>query len=201
MEGLPLPRRLYAIGALGFGTALVVIDGGIVNVALPTIARDLHTDQSSVVAIVTVYQLTLVMLMLPFAALGERVGLKRLYQWGQLVFTVATLLCFFARSLPFLLVVAGGAGDRGCGGAQPVVGADPAGLSGAAAGARAGHQFGSRGELGGRGPDHWRAGPGDRALAMGVRQRGAVRDRLARARPRAARRCRCGAIRSTCWAP
>ena len=104
-DGLPLPRRYAAIAALCFGTALVIIDGGVANVALPTIARDLNEDSSAVVAIVTVYQLMLVMLMLPFAGLGERIGLKRMYQLGQLVFTVATLLCFFARSLPFLLVV------------------------------------------------------------------------------------------------
>jgi DHA2 family multidrug resistance protein-like MFS transporter len=104
-DGLPTPRRFRAIAALCFGTALVIIDGGVANVALPTIARDLRVDSSSVVAIVTVYQLTLVMLMLPFAGLGERIGLKRMYQVGQLIFTVATLLCFFARSLPFLLVV------------------------------------------------------------------------------------------------
>ncbi|MGI4876815.1 MAG: MFS transporter, partial [Janthinobacterium lividum] len=42
---------------------------------------------------------------LPFSALGDRIGHRRLYQWGQIVFTVATLLCFFARSLPFLLFI------------------------------------------------------------------------------------------------
>jgi DHA2 family multidrug resistance protein-like MFS transporter len=104
-DGLPLPGRYLAIGALCCGTALIIIDGGIANVALPSIALDLKVDSSSVVAIVTVYQLMLVMLLLPFAGLGERIGLKRMYQVGQLIFTVATLLCFFAKSLPFLLVV------------------------------------------------------------------------------------------------
>ena len=104
-DGLPTPRRYVAIGAISFGTALVLIDGGVVNVALPTIARDLGVEPSATVAIVTVYQLTLVMLLLPLSALGERIGLKRLYQLGQLVFTVATMLCFFAESLPFLLIV------------------------------------------------------------------------------------------------
>jgi DHA2 family multidrug resistance protein-like MFS transporter len=106
-DGLPLPRRYAAIGALSFGTALVIIDGGVANVALPTIARDLNVGSSSVVAIVTVYQLMLVMLMLPFAGLGDRIGLKRMYQFGQMLFTIATLLCFFAKSLPFLLIVRG----------------------------------------------------------------------------------------------
>ncbi|RDE05106.1 MFS transporter [Sphingomonas aracearum] len=104
-DGLPLPRRYPAIAAISAGSALVIIDGGIANVALPTIARDLHATSSEVVAIVTVYQLFLVMLLLPFSGLGERIGLKRMYQLGQLVFTVSTLLCFFAHSLAFLLIV------------------------------------------------------------------------------------------------
>ena len=104
-DGVPKPRRYYAIAAMSAGSALVIIDGGVANVALPTIARSLDVAPSSVVSIVTIYQVTLVMLMLPFAGLGERIGLKRTYQWGQLIFTVATLLCFFAKSLPFLLVV------------------------------------------------------------------------------------------------
>ena len=104
-DGLPLPRRYLAIGALCLGSSLVIIDGGVANVALPTIARDLGVDSSSVVTVVTVYQLMLVMLLLPFAGLGGRIGLKRTYQLGQMIFTIATLLCFFAESLPFLLIV------------------------------------------------------------------------------------------------
>lgn len=104
-EGLPTPRRYLAILAISLGTALAVIDSAIVSVALPTIARDLGVQGSSAVLIVTVYQLILVMTLLPFSALGVRIGLRRLYQYGQLTFTVATVLCFFAKSLPFLLVV------------------------------------------------------------------------------------------------
>ena len=105
VDGLRTPQRFLAIAAISAGTALVVIDGAIATVALPTIARDLNVAPSSAVAVVTVYQLVLVMTLLPFSGLGDRIGLKRLYQWGQLVFAVATLLCFFARSLPFLLIV------------------------------------------------------------------------------------------------
>jgi DHA2 family multidrug resistance protein-like MFS transporter len=83
----------------------VAIDSSIVTVALPTIAHDLDVAPASAVSIVTVYQLALVMMLLPLSALGARIGLRRLYQYGQLLFTLATVLCFFARSLPFLLVV------------------------------------------------------------------------------------------------
>jgi len=104
-DGLPLPRRLLAIAAVSFGTALVVIDGAIATVALPTIAHDLKVDGSAAVLVVTVYQLVLVMTLLPFSTLGDRLGHRRLYQYGQIIFTIATALCFFARSLPFLLVI------------------------------------------------------------------------------------------------
>lgn len=104
-DGLPTPKRYLAILAISFGTALVVIDGAIATVALPTIARDLKVDGSAAVFVVTIYQLVLVMTLLPFSALGDRVGLRRMYHYGQIVFVIATVLCFFARSLPFLLIV------------------------------------------------------------------------------------------------
>ncbi len=105
MEGLPTPRRYAAILATSLGSALAVIDGSIATVALPTLARDLHVQSSSAVMVVTLYQLVLVMTLMPFAALGSHIGLRRLYQYGQLTFLISTTLCFFARSLPFLLVV------------------------------------------------------------------------------------------------
>jgi MFS transporter, DHA2 family, multidrug resistance protein len=105
MDGLPIPRRYLAMLAVALGTALAVIDGSIVTVALPTLAHDLGVESSAVVLVVTVYQLVLVMALLPFSALGNRIGLSRLYQYGQLVFLVSTILCFFTKSLPLLLVV------------------------------------------------------------------------------------------------
>lgn len=104
-DGLPMPRRVWAIIALSFGTALVILDGAIATVALPTIARDLGVDSSAAVLVISVYQLVLLTTLLPFSALSDRMGHSRLYARGLMVFTVATILCFFARSLPFLLVV------------------------------------------------------------------------------------------------
>jgi MFS transporter, DHA2 family, multidrug resistance protein len=104
-DGMPVPQRYLAIVAISLGTILTVIDGQIAGVALPTIAHDLHVPGSSAVLVVTVYQLVLVMTLLPFSALGDRIGLRRLYQGGQLVFTLATGACFFAKSLPMLLAV------------------------------------------------------------------------------------------------
>ena len=106
-DGLPRPRRYAAVAAVSLGTILTTIDGTIVNVALPTLARDLHVQPSSAVLVITIYQLVLMMTLLPFSALGDRFGHRASYQFGQMVFVVATLLCFFARSLPFLVLVRG----------------------------------------------------------------------------------------------
>lgn len=103
--GLPMPRRLQAIAAISLGMALVSLDSGIPNVALPTIAQDLGVPASETVLIVTIYQLILVMTLLPLSALGDRLGHQRLYRCGLTLFMGASLLCFFAKSLPFLLVV------------------------------------------------------------------------------------------------
>ena len=102
-EGLPKPRRYWAIAAISFGTALLVLDGAIANVALPTIARDLGVSNAAVTNVVAVYQLVLVMVLLPFASLGDRIGHRRLYQYGQAVFLVASALCLFASNFMLLL--------------------------------------------------------------------------------------------------
>lgn len=106
--GLAMPRRLWAIVAISFGTALFVLDGTIANVALPTIAGDLGVEEGVVVNVVTVYQLVMVMALLPFANLGERLGLRRVYQTGQVIFMAASALAFLAHSLPVLLIVRAG---------------------------------------------------------------------------------------------
>jgi len=103
--GLQGTRRYVAIAAVSLGTILTTISGSIVNVALPTLARDLHVEPSAAVLVVTVYQLVLMMALLPFSALGDRIGHRTIYQYGQIIFVLASLLSFFARSLPFLLVV------------------------------------------------------------------------------------------------
>lgn len=104
-EGLPAPRRWAAVTSVTLGTILTTISGSMINIALPTLSRDFHVSSSSAVLVVTVYQLILMMTLLPFSALGDRLGHRVLYQYGQLVFVVATMLSFFAESLPFLLLV------------------------------------------------------------------------------------------------
>ncbi|MFZ1173559.1 MFS transporter [Bradyrhizobium sp.] len=104
MDGLPPQRRRWAVAAIFTAIAMASLDTAIANVALPTIAADLHVSPADVVWVVNVYQIALVATLLPLGALGEIVGHQRIYLAGLLLFTIASLGCACAWSLPSLLV-------------------------------------------------------------------------------------------------
>ena len=102
-DGLPIPRRRYATLAIMATMVLVVLDGAIANVALPTIATSLQVSPAASVWVVSGYQMALVMALLPCAALGESLGLRRVFTGGVAIFTAASLLCALSPSLPWLV--------------------------------------------------------------------------------------------------
>jgi DHA2 family multidrug resistance protein-like MFS transporter len=104
MDGLPPERRRWAVAAIFTALAMASLDTAIANVALPAIASDLHVSPADVVWVVNVYQIALVATLLPLGALGEIVGHERIYLGGLLLFTLASLGCACAWSLPSLLV-------------------------------------------------------------------------------------------------
>jgi MFS transporter, DHA2 family, multidrug resistance protein len=104
MDGLPPERRRWAVAAIFTALAMASLDTAIANVALPAIATDLHVSPADVVWVVNVYQIALVATLLPLGALGEIVGHERIYLGGLLLFTLASLGCACAWSLPSLLV-------------------------------------------------------------------------------------------------
>ena len=102
IDGLPPELRRWAVAAIFTALALASLDTAIANVALPAIAADLHVSPADVVWVVNIYQIALVATLLPLGALGEIVGHRRVYLGGLLLFTLASLGCAFAWSLPSL---------------------------------------------------------------------------------------------------
>lgn len=102
-DGLPPERLRWATLSILLGTFMGVLDGSIANVALPAIAADLHSQPADAVWIVNSYQLAMAVGVLPLAALGERIGYKRVFVAGLVLFTLASLLCAMAPSLPLLI--------------------------------------------------------------------------------------------------
>ena len=103
IDGLPMPRRIAAVAAILGAGALVVLDGAIANVALPSISLQLHATPADAVWIITAYQLAVVMFLLPASAIGARLGYHRVFAGGVALFTVASVLCALAASLPWLV--------------------------------------------------------------------------------------------------
>ena len=101
-DGMSVPRRYWAFAAVLTTLVLAVMDASIANVALPTIARDFHATPSQSIAIVSLYQLAIVILLLPLAALGDIYGYRRVYTSGVAVFTLASFCCALAWSLDLL---------------------------------------------------------------------------------------------------
>lgn len=98
-DGLPTPRRYWAAATVLTGMSLAVLDATIANVALPTIARDLNAAPSDAVWVINAYNVAVVVMLLPMSALAERVGFRRMFTFGLLLFTLSSLACVFAGQL------------------------------------------------------------------------------------------------------
>jgi len=94
-------RWLIAAAVLGSGIAL--LDGTVVNVALPTMGRELGADMAGQQWVVDGYLLTLSALLLSGGAAGDRYGHRRVFVAGLAVFTAASLACGLAPTIGWLI--------------------------------------------------------------------------------------------------
>ena len=114
-DGLPTPQRWWAMLAIAVAVTMAVLDSAVANTALPSIARHLGVTPAESVWIINAYQLSIVMLLLPAAALGERIGYRRVYLAGLALFTLGSLACALSGSVEALVLsrIAQGFGAAG----------------------------------------------------------------------------------------
>ncbi|WP_226583102.1 MFS transporter [Acuticoccus sediminis] len=98
-DGLPAPRRYYAMAAVWLALVMAVLDSAIANIALPTIAAEVGADPAQSVWVINAYQIAIIMLLLPLAALGEIIGYRRVFATGLIIFVVASVGCVASDSL------------------------------------------------------------------------------------------------------
>src|SRR5436309_3990995 len=89
--------RWVTLVVLCVGMLMIVLDATIVNVALPTIQRDLGFSQSSLAWVVNAYLIAFGGLLLLAGRLGGLIGRRRIFLTGLVVFTGASLLCGVAE--------------------------------------------------------------------------------------------------------
>ena len=93
-----VPNRMAVLACVLAGGFMILLDGTIVNVAIPTIQRSLHANYSTVEWVVSGYALAYGLLLIPAGRLGDRIGHKKTYLAGLAGFTVASVLCGTAGS-------------------------------------------------------------------------------------------------------
>jgi MFS transporter, DHA2 family, multidrug resistance protein len=86
------------------GTIMAVLDSSIVNVALPSMSGSLGVTVEEITWVVTGYILSQVIVMPITGMLSQRFGRKRLYQFSVLLFTLTSMLCGLARTLPVMVL-------------------------------------------------------------------------------------------------
>ncbi|CAN5310742.1 MFS transporter [soil metagenome] len=90
------------MAAILLAVAMATLDTAIANTALPAIAADLNAPPAASVWVINAYQLAMVATLLPFAALGDILGHRRIYLGGLALFTIASLACALVNTLPTL---------------------------------------------------------------------------------------------------
>jgi EmrB/QacA subfamily drug resistance transporter len=97
-----MERKWWTLVAVCVATFMLLLDITIVNVALPSIQKDLDSSLTDLQWVVDAYALGLAALILTMGALADRFGRRRIFVFGVTVFTFASLLCALATSPVFL---------------------------------------------------------------------------------------------------
>jgi EmrB/QacA subfamily drug resistance transporter len=96
-------RRWIALAVLCLGQLMMVLDATIVNVALPSIQRDLHFSQGNLTWVIDAYLITFGGFLLLAGRMGDLVGRKKVFLSGLVLFTAASIFCGLASSQGMLI--------------------------------------------------------------------------------------------------
>src|SRR5947207_221784 len=96
-------RKWVTLAAVSFGLFMIMLDNTVVNVALPTMQRDLHVSISQLEWVVIAYALTFASLLITGGKLADLYGRRRIFVFGLVVFTLSSLACGLAPSAGFLI--------------------------------------------------------------------------------------------------
>lgn len=103
MPDLSRRRRLAVLAVCCLALFLVGLDNTIVNVALPSLGKELDAPLSGLQWTVDAYLVVLASLLLLAGSVGDRFGRRRVFQTGLVLFTIGSLLCSLAPSLGWLI--------------------------------------------------------------------------------------------------
>lgn len=100
-------RKYVAITSIIILLVMTVLDVSLVNVALPVIGNEFKVSEAATVWLITIYQLIIVMLLLPLSSIGDQYSYRRNFIIGLVIFTIGSALCAMSQSFTMLLVSRG----------------------------------------------------------------------------------------------
>jgi len=98
------PPKGQVFFLVAVGIFMATLDGSIVNIAVPTIMKELGVQIASVQWVVMIYLLTVTSLLLSFGRLSDIHGRRRVYSLGLVIFSVGSLCCGMAANIFWLIV-------------------------------------------------------------------------------------------------
>ena len=104
-------RRWQVLAVLCFGLFMLLLDGTIVNIAIPNILKSFRTGFSQVEWVMNAYLLVFAVMLITMGRLGDLYGRKKLFITGLSVFTLSSLACGLSPSIGFLIGFRGAAGS------------------------------------------------------------------------------------------
>src|SRR5437763_15221638 len=96
-------RKWWTLFAVSFGLFMIMLDNTVVNVALPTMEKDLHVTLASLEWVVIAYALTFASLLITGGKLADLYGRRRIFVLGLVVFTLSSLPCGLAPTAGYLI--------------------------------------------------------------------------------------------------
>jgi EmrB/QacA subfamily drug resistance transporter len=99
----PENRKWLTLFAVSFGLFMIMLDNTVVNVALPSIRKDLGISISELEWVVNGYALTFGVLLLTGGKLADMLGRRRIFMIGLVIFTASSFFCGFASSASVLI--------------------------------------------------------------------------------------------------
>ncbi|MEK6705787.1 MAG: MFS transporter [Bdellovibrionota bacterium] len=96
--------KWWVLASVACGTFMATLDSSIVNIALPTLTKDLATNLYKAKWVVIIYLLVITCLLLPFGKLSDQLGRKRVFQSGYVIFTIGSFFCAMSPKLDWLIL-------------------------------------------------------------------------------------------------
>ena len=107
------PRKWWILVAVSIGMFMALLDVTIVNIAMPRIIPDLHTNLAHASWVLNAYSLVLAVSFLSLGRIGDKYGQKRVFIFGLVTFTAFSLLCGLAPNIYWLIAFRAGQGLGG----------------------------------------------------------------------------------------